>query len=156
MACWFLANLAWDDYFQVCLLLISHSLQPVSFSSLVFVDSWMIFGWLGVSMLISLYLMFFFVEDPFSSNSASPWDICNLILIFIWYSFDFTHPHMSSLINVWNEACMNSFCSYCLHSVLLSILFLVPIPGNKELQRIIFSRRVLGEHPGTKMTCSSG
>ena len=46
MACRFLANLAGEDYFQVCLLWISHSLQLVSFSSLVFVDSWMIFvGW---------------------------------------------------------------------------------------------------------------
>ena len=40
-------------------------------SSFVFVDSWMIFGWLGVSMLISLSLMIF-VEDPFGSVSVSP------------------------------------------------------------------------------------
>ena len=36
------------------------------FSSLAFVDSWMIF-----------------VEDLFGSVSVSPWDICNSVLIFV-------------------------------------------------------------------------
>ena len=124
------------------------------------------FCWLGVSMLISLSLMIF-VEDLFGSVPVSPWDICNLVLIFIWYSFDFTHPHMSSLINIWNEACINSCCSYCMHSVLVVYPVSGTIPGlcyfppfhlwkQGVTERIISSRRVLGGYPGTKMTCSSG
>ena len=103
------------------------------------------FCWLGVSMLISLSLMIF-VEDLFGSVPVSLWDICNLVLIFIWYLFDFTHPHMSSLINIWNEACMNWSRSYCLHSVFIFPCFwylfveciIIPISarGSKELQRI--------------------
>ena len=46
----------------------------------------------------------------------------------IWNPF-LVHPlHLSSLIDTWNEACMGSFCSYLLCSVLPSSLFLVPRP----------------------------
>ena len=53
---------------------------------------------------------------------------------------------MSSLINIWNEACMNWFRSYYLHSVFIFPCFwylfmeciLIPFSarGSKELQRI--------------------
>ena len=117
MACWFLANLAGEDYFQVWLLWISHSLQLVSFPLLFL----LILGWFllvgSKHAHISLSLMIF-VEDLFGSVSVSPWDICNSVLIFVWYSFDFTHLHLSPLTDLWHEAWMGSFCSCYTYSVL--------------------------------------
>ena len=142
MACWFLANLAGEDYFQVCLLWVSHSLQLVSFFFSCF--CWFLddFCWLGVSMLISLALMVFFLRTRLALfQFPKGCFIVMFCFLFIWYSFDFTHPRMSSLIDRWVH-----FYSHYLHSVFIfpcfgylvmeCIIAPISVHGSKELQRI--------------------
>ena len=90
----------------------------------------------------------FFVEDLFGSVSVSPWDICNSVLIFVWYSFDFTHLHLSPLTDLWHEAWMGSFCSCYTYSVLP----LSPILGIRLWWAPVLSS--LPEEQGTTMVAS--
>ena len=73
-----------------------------------------------------------FIVDWFASVLIPSWDIfCNHVLLFIWHPFDFIHPHMSSWIVIWNEACTGLFYSYTLCSVSLFHLplFRIPVHG---------------------------
>ena len=122
----------------------------------------------GLRASMSIYLFDGSCWRLFCPYFGFPIDISATMLcfFFIWYSFDFTHPHMSSLIDIWNEFVWVHFFFYHLHSVFAfypvsgthtwNALFFSFLCVSKELQRVIFRRRVLGEHLGTKMTCSSG
>ena len=88
--------------------------------------------------------------------------LCFFYLVLIWF-----HPPSYELIDWYMKwVCMSSFFFYHLHSVFAfypvsgthtwNALFFSFLCVSKELQRVIFRRRVLGEHLGTKMTCSSG
>ena len=116
----------------------SMSIVDFSFASngklLFFCFCWLLDDvcWLGVNMLLSLFLMIF-IEDPFGSVSVSPWEICDHVLFFylvlIWF-----HPPSYELIDWYMKwVCMSSsfffFFSIICTLFLLSTLFLVPIPG---------------------------
>ena len=134
--CWFCSEQAAKEEEEGFTEFLSIWLERITlrYAFLLFFYSFLGDFWgLLVSMFIYMFLLLFFfvvlAEDQFVLVSFSPWYISNHALFLVGYSFDFTHLHLSPLIDsylrlVWIHSAP-IICTLFFHFP----LFLVPAHG---------------------------